>query len=193
METLVTVISTRLFNLVTDHTFPSSTNGVASLASSFIKSAASTAGVATAERNPTKEVLNCLRVLSRVLPVLFESENTDLEQNVMWTSNATLAGVVSPTAIAEESSQFVIADEDDEDSGVPVSENSDSAQTQAGSARTQEIERKASPTLAERLISCAIDLLFCCGFTLPSKIQIDHHKINYIIWYVNFLQQYTSN
>jgi len=36
--------------------------------------------------------------------------------------------------------------------------------------------------MAARLFSCLVDLLFCCGFTLPSKIQIDHYKINYTIW-----------
>ena len=34
-------------------------------------------------------------------------------------------------------------------------------------------------------MNSAIDLLFCCGFTLPTKIQVDHHKINYVIWCVS--------
>lgn len=38
------------------------------------------------------------------------------------------------------------------------------------------------PSLGERLFSCIVDLLFCCGFTLPNKIQVDHYKINYVIW-----------
>ena len=48
-------------------------------------------------------------------------------------------------------------------------------------------EKKTHPALAERLFSCLIDLLFCCGFTLPAKIQVDHYKINYIIWSVQEL------
>ncbi|KLO07390.1 hypothetical protein SCHPADRAFT_922914 [Schizopora paradoxa] len=182
VETLVAVISSRLFNLVTDHTFPSSANGVASLASSFIKTAASTAGVSTSERNPTKEVLNCLRILSRVLPVLFENENALLEQKIMWTRDAGVEGDGSHAEIADESSQFVIADDEDEEGNVPVVESTSSAPPPDDGV-VQDNERKSKrPTLAERLISCAIDLLFCCGFTLPSKIQVDHHKINYVIW-----------
>lgn len=182
------VISSRLFNLVTDLTFPSPANGVASLATSFIKTAASTAGVSTAERNPTKEVLNCLRILSRVLPVLFEIENAALEQKIMWTRDATVEGGGSHVEIADESSQFVIADDEDEEGNTSVVENTSSVSPPSVNNATRDNERKSErPTLAERLISCAIDLLFCCGFTLPSKIQVDHHKINYVIWYVPFL------
>lgn len=154
------------------------------MASNFIKSAASTAGVSTSERNPTKEVLNCLRILSRVLPVLFESDNAPLEQKVMWTRDAALEGDVSRPEVADESTQFVIADDEDEDGVEPASGNASSTPTTPGPGATQESNPKSTrPTLAERLISCAIDLLFCCGFTLPSKIQVDHHKINYVIWY----------
>jgi hypothetical protein len=55
------------------------TKYVTSFASSFIKGGA-------AERNTTKEVLNCLRVLQRVLPVIFEleSESSVFEREVLW-------------------------------------------------------------------------------------------------------------
>ncbi|KAG8684661.1 hypothetical protein FRC09_015245, partial [Ceratobasidium sp. 395] len=41
---------------------------------------------------------------------------------------------------------------------------------------------ETDPSLGEKLIDTVLDLLFCCGFTIPRKVQADRHKINYIIW-----------
>jgi len=180
------VITSRLFNLVSDHTFPSApTSYVPSFASSLIKGGAT-------ERNATKEVLNCLRVLQRVLPVVFEleSEPSVFEREVLWKRDVVV--VVVPAAEAEEQGggqdhrerteqtpQFVI--EDDED------ENDAESATPSVAASSPQIPSKqpnttALPSIAERLFSCLVDLLFCCGFTLPAKLQVDHYKINYVIW-----------
>jgi len=165
------VVSTRLFNLLSDHTFPSPTNdSVSAYASSFIKSA----GLSN-ERNTTKEVLNCLRVLERVLPVIFELQGdpNTLELELFWTSEE----VEEVDEAADSESQFVIEDDDEEDGA--------KEQTGSQGAPAQQPKRKKLPALAERLISTAIDLLFCCGFAIPKSIQVDHHKINYVIWCVN--------
>ncbi|KAK0459482.1 high-temperature-induced dauer-formation protein-domain-containing protein [Desarmillaria tabescens] len=158
IATLIRVITSRLFNLVSDHTFPSASNtSVTALASSFIKAAGS------ADRNTTKEVLNCLRVLQRVLPVVFEvdGEASVFELEVLWKRQQVDEGLDEGTP------QFVIEDEDD-------------SEDEAGTAPPK--QTKTMPSLGEKLFSCIIDLLFCCGFTLPTKIQVDHHKINYVIW-----------
>lgn len=129
------------------------------------------------ERNATKEVLNCIRVLQRVLPVVFEidSESTIFEQEIFWKKE-----VVEGQDVQEETEQvpqFVIEDED-EDTGETAAPAPSSSQAPAQKSS----QVKTAPSLAERLFSCLIDLLFCCGFTLPSKLQVDHYKINYIIW-----------
>ncbi|KAI6038982.1 high-temperature-induced dauer-formation protein-domain-containing protein [Pisolithus marmoratus] len=167
VATLVRVISSRLFNLVSDHTFPAqqSTTSVTSYASSLIKAA-------TAERNATKEVLNCIRVLQRVLPVVFEveGESNAFELEVLWKKVET----DHEGGVRVDDPQFVIEDEDDR-----------SEHDEAGSSLSAELKARTKqtlPSLAEKLFSCIMDLLFCCGFTLPTKIQVDHHKINYIIW-----------
>lgn len=171
VATLIRVVTARLFNLISDHTFPSPQSAsVTSFASSFMKSGAS-------ERNATKEVLNCIRVLQRVLPVVFEidSESTIFEQEIFWKKE-----VVEGQDVQEETEQvpqFVIEDED-EDAGVTAAPAPSSSQASAQKSG----QVKTAPSLAERLFSCLIDLLFCCGFTLPSKLQVDHYKINYIIW-----------
>jgi hypothetical protein len=77
--------------------------------------------------------------------------------------------------VASETPQFVIDDEDDSD-----------GEAKDVPAPVQAKPKKQLPSLGERLFSTIIDLLFCCGFTLPPKIQADHHKINYVIWCVHF-------
>ena len=154
--------------------------------SSFLKSAANTAGVGAAlsgERNTTKEVLNCLRVLQRVLPVIFEGDYVELEKKVLWEREQVSEGASGPgsleSSLADERPQFVIEDDDDDE---PTSPSAATSQSQSQPAISVDGQSKTLPPLAERLISCAIDLLFCCGFTLPRKIQVDHYKINYVIW-----------
>lgn len=137
-------------------------------ASSLIKT-----GTGIQERNATKEVLNCIRVLQRILPVIFELEGeTDaFEQELLWkkeefddSDNTFEAEAITP--------QFVIEEDDDE--------------TEPKTATSQSSfhvpDKRQLPSLAERLFDSVFDLLFCCGFTLPQKIQVDHHKIQYVIW-----------
>lgn len=177
VATLVQKLSTRLSNLLVDHTFPSPPpSNVPSLTSftpSFLRGP-----VGLTDRNPTKELLNCLRVLQRVLPVIFESDNQEFEHNLLWKREEIKSDAVEE--VNAEAAQFVIEDDDDGQDDVerqPLQSPSQrSAPTEAPS--------KTLPSLAERLISCSIDLMFCCGFTIPSKLQIDHHKIQYAIWSV---------
>ncbi|KAF7968571.1 hypothetical protein HWV62_30117 [Athelia sp. TMB] len=165
IATLIRVITSRLFNLVSDHTFPTPVNAsMVAYASSFIR---------TNERNATKEVLNCIRVLQRVLPVVFEAdgESNTFEREVWWKTEEVEDDEVSAEGTQE--SQFVIEDEDDSDQ---------EAAEPPKPASSKQKKTKTLPSLGERLFSCITDLLFCCGFTLPNKIQVDHYKINYVIW-----------
>lgn len=171
VATLIRVICHRLFNLATDHTFPSPV-------SQSPISISKLTPWASPPRNPTKEALNCVRVLSRVLPVLFESEGP-LERDIFWTR---------PKARTEEEGaleepQFVIEEEDEEEFGY---QSPRASRVNAEPAEPTNTKTKDTlPSLAERLFSTIIDLLFCCGFTLPMKIQVEHHKINYVIWCVH--------
>jgi High-temperature-induced dauer-formation protein len=184
VATLIRVISSRLFNLISDHTFPSPvTTSVASF-TTFMKTAGS-------ERSTTKGVLNCLRVLQRVLPVVFEidGDTTQFEFEVLWKRDEVDDEDDPQNQDRSEASQFVIEDEDEDED---EDENGESASKPLSppppppSSTTKPKEKKTLPSLAERLFSCLTDLLFCCGFTLPSKIQVNHHKINYVIWYKVF-------
>ncbi|KAH7930903.1 hypothetical protein BV22DRAFT_1028069 [Leucogyrophana mollusca] len=172
IATLIRVVTSRLFNLVSDHTFPSQTGAsVASYATSLIKAAYS-------ERNTTKEVLNSIRILSRVLPVVFEveGESNAFELEVLWKKVEVDEDSVGSPATTE-TIQFVIEDEDEDD--VETGQE-DTTAPQSSGAKPK--PRKTLPSLGEKLFTCINDLLFCCGFTLPTRIQVDHYKINYVIW-----------
>jgi len=109
-----------------------------------------------------------------VLPVVFEidGETTRFELEVLWKREE-----VEDVPANNEPLQFVIED-DDEDSGEEGAEPS----TNNVPKPKQTNAKKTIPSLVERLFSCLMDLLFCCGFTIPLKVQVDHHKINHIIW-----------
>ncbi|KAJ3767498.1 high-temperature-induced dauer-formation protein-domain-containing protein [Lentinula raphanica] len=173
IATLIRVICSRLFNLISDHTFPAPSASVSALATSFIK-----AGAGSAERNTTKEVLNCLRVLQRVLPVVFEMEGGEpgsFEIDVFWKKVEVDEPEIRPGQ-QDETPQFVIEDEDEDEDGT------NSAALPSSTPPSTSISKKQLPSLGERLFSSIVDLLFCCGFTLPMQIQKDHYKINYVIW-----------
>ncbi|KXN82544.1 Protein HID1 [Leucoagaricus sp. SymC.cos] len=173
VATLIRVVTSRLFSLLSDHTFPSiSSSSVTALATSFIK-----AGGGSTERNATKEVLNCLRLLERIFPVIFEveGESNAFEQELLWKKEE-VEGEDDEQRGAEEreDSQFVIEDEEDSDHEARSPPPPPKPKLQK--------EKKLLPSLGERLYNCIFDLLFCCGFTLPVNLQVDHHKINYVIW-----------
>jgi hypothetical protein len=109
--------------------------------------------------------------------VIFEidGETTRFELEVLWKRDQIDEDETPDNQVREEESQFVIEDDDDDD-------DEPSETIKSPPAPTKPKEKKTLPSLADRLFSCLTDLLFCCGFTLPTKIQVDHHKINYVIW-----------
>jgi hypothetical protein len=108
-----------------------------------------------------------------VLPVVFEidEETTRFELEVFWKKE------VEDTPANDEPLQFVIEDDDDDSDGEGAEPSAQAA------PKTKETKaKKMIPSLAERLLGCLVDLLFCCGFTIPRKVQVDHYKINHTIW-----------
>ncbi|KAE8537640.1 hypothetical protein D1P53_005696 [Cryptococcus gattii VGV] len=151
----------------------------------------------------TKEALNCLRVLGRVLSVVYEAEGDGDEESFaakyLW--NRQKAPPDSPPAPAD---HFTIEDSDSdhgteekdepeldtgarafratiESSSSPSAPISDplTQPRESGDHRLERGEDEYLPSLAERLFSCTIDLLFCAGFTLPQTVSEDQNdKIN---------------
>ncbi|KAG8815594.1 hypothetical protein FRC17_000654, partial [Serendipita sp. 399] len=191
VATLLQYLVGRLTNLLGDHTFPSPPPSITSTLNPFNSLPINLTGAAG--RNPTKEALNCVRVLSRVLPVAFGQDNIEWEKEVMWKREVAAtnqSGTVSGyggSAQATEESQFVIDDGDEDEAETPMLQRDSSKH-----ASSVPLQRpKMQPSLAERLIDNIIDLLFCAGFTLPSQTQVDHHKVQHIIWEKGVGSSYT--
>lgn len=176
VATLLRYLIHKLSTLLSDHTFPSPPPSISSTLNPLNS-------LPSSARNPTKEALNCVRVLSRILPVLFGLEIAAWEEEILWRPESTPPLNSASTSsefgvVSEGTSQFVIEDED-EDTATPMIPQSTSQQNVARLHQEQ-----LGPSLAERLMNALIDLLFCCGFTMPLKAQIDHHKFQHIIWCV---------
>lgn len=110
-------------------------------------------------------------MLQRILPVVFEldGETSAFETEVLWKE----VEIQESESLVEETPQFVIEDDDDSETGEDAN---------AGSSEQGATKKRLAPSLGQKLFSSIFDLLFCCGFTLPTKLQKDHYKINYVIW-----------
>ena len=135
LETLIEAVAARLFALKSNPNFPH------------------------VELAPEKEALNCIRVLTRILPYVYEADNLETwEEKLFWEPRARQA------QNAQNKSEVLF----DESKG---SENP-----------IQEVPiSDSNRLLAEELLDTLVDLLFFSGFTVP----INEHtksKITYAIW-----------
>lgn len=135
LETLLLAVTSRLFVLRNHPSFPD------------------------LEFAPERDALNCIRILTRVLPYLYESDALhDWEQRFFWGKRRKRT---RESAIANE----VLFDEDEEE------------QVKARPAD----EWVETRPLAEELIDTLIDLLFFSDFTV-SKQPHGKPKVTYAIW-----------
>lgn len=150
LATLISVLSTHLFALLALPDFPHSTT-----------------------RDLAKEALNCVRVLSRVVPVVVRPAAA-LEDALFWVRGR--RRVERPPTVpgkedVEETGQFVIDDEDDEP---PVVDQA-----------VEEDCWEDLPSLAERLLTALVDLAFVPGFTVPEESRTGDGAIAYVIWWAH--------
>ena len=110
---------------------------------------------------PQKHALNCIRVLTRILPFLYEADHLEVwEDKFFWQARKKLSskGRAKKTEILFDESQ---ADE-------------------ITKPEPKELYEDARP-LGEEMVDVLIDLLFCTGFSLPHNSQL-RNKITYAIW-----------
>ncbi|KAL8277523.1 hypothetical protein RQP46_010078 [Phenoliferia psychrophenolica] len=160
LSTLVTVLASHLSHLLSLPDFPHSPP------SSPLEDLA-------------KEALNCVRVLSRVVPVVVRP-TAHLENSLFWTSERVKvekAPAVPTKEGVQETGQFVIDDEDEDEPAV-VAEGKDD---ETGKGEDED-EWENLPTLAERLITALVDLCFVPGFTVPEESRTGDGAIAYVIW-----------
>lgn len=136
LETLIGAVTTRLFALKSDPNFPH--NELAS----------------------EKEALNCLRILTRILPYIYEADSLDAwEDKFFWEQREGRTG-------------------DNQRDNEILFEGSKELEQQLQSLPTQ--PTKLRP-LAEELLDTLVDLLFFSGFTVPISARTKS-KITYDIW-----------
>lgn len=134
LENLIVAVCTRLFQLHGNLAFPHP------------------------EVAPAKELLNCLRILTRTFPFIYEQrsdrEIREWEEKLFWSMDMMSLGEQSPPAQTPEHSE---------------------------SRRSSDNEVPRLRTLGQRLVDTAFDLLFYCGFTVPS-CSGNRCKVVHYIW-----------
>lgn len=113
------------------------------------------------ELAPDRDALNCIRVLTRILPYIYEADNLlDWEERFFW-------GIRRRKTRKAQISTEVLYDESQDNEDAPLA------------AKEEEFE-DAKP-LAEELIDTLLDLLFFSGFTIPHLVSTKS-KVSYAIW-----------
>lgn len=113
------------------------------------------------EHAPERDALNCIRILTRILPYIYEAERlTQWEEKFFWGVRRRKTGRAQVTS-------EVLFDE------------AHDGETEGRSPEEQEYE-EVKP-LAEELLDTLTDLLFFTGFTLP-RIPTANSKVTYAIW-----------
>ncbi|KAG0204936.1 hypothetical protein BGX28_003278 [Mortierella sp. GBA30] len=116
---------------------------------------------------PAIHVLNCVRVLTRIFPFVFESEDLmDWEERYFWSPRSAVALNSQPDhTLTGTSTRPVLAETLSEpDLGQPSGESS-------GSNRAKQ----------QRLMKTLLDLLFTSGFTLPTALDTQA-RVSHVIW-----------
>jgi hypothetical protein len=111
---------------------------------------------------PERDVLNCVRVLTRLLPYVYEAEHLEeWEDKFFWARRKRM------TRQAQISGEVLFDDaqpEDEQDQTSP-----------------READYEDAKPLAEELIDTLVDLLFFADFTIP-RLPTAKGKVSYSIW-----------
>ncbi|GAA95284.1 uncharacterized protein L969DRAFT_92457 [Mixia osmundae IAM 14324] len=191
VKTLISVLGGKLLQILSEPGFPAPTQ--ASLAAGLTAAW----GGGTAEPSDTRQLLNCVRVLTRVLPFVWEgqalpnaageSESSpadveEFEDAIFWRATRIAQAQSSKQHLdgsARDDNHFVLgADEDEEGEQDPLNSSKPSSPTSSRKLQTETL----LPPLGERLLAAVVDMLFFAGLTLPRDIVPKELKISYIIW-----------
>jgi len=135
LETLILALTSRLFALRNHASFPN-------------------------DSAPERHALNCIRILTRLMPFIYESEQLDAWENqFFWGARRRRV---------RRSLTDMLFDDNDADATV--------VETEGG--------YEDAPPLMEELVDCLIDLLFYQGFTLPPAASgtAALTRVSYAIW-----------
>lgn len=110
---------------------------------------------------PERQALNCLRVLTRVLPYLYEAENLESwRERIFWKKRKGLTK---------------------QKGGRKAEVLFDEAQPEEAPQSEIEEQSETIQPLGEELVDTLVDLLFYTGFTSPQD-ERSKNKVTYSIW-----------
>lgn len=168
MYNLINVLSEHLFQLLASSRFPSPQHQSNIPVPLSIKKTWSGGNTLKDGEDPTREALNCVRVLGRVLVVVYENS----EEDAMSELHGQRSDAAQPTD-TQLREHFA-------DTLWKARRNTslnDKSQDDANHQAT--VAEKDTSSLMERLFKCTIDLLFCAGFTVPQSVRgQSNDKIN---------------
>ncbi|OJJ48434.1 hypothetical protein ASPZODRAFT_130459 [Penicilliopsis zonata CBS 506.65] len=112
------------------------------------------------QRAPDRDALNCIRILTRILPFIYEAEHLEeWEEKFFWTRRRKSAHE------AQVANEVLFDEAQDDEQPIPVREN----------------EQEDLKPWAEELIDTLLDLLFYTDFTIPNLPTVKS-KVSYSIW-----------
>jgi hypothetical protein len=162
--TLINVLSDHLFRLLRSSSFPSPNQQSNIPVPQSIKKTW-TGGITPKDgEDPTREALNCVRVLGRVLVVVYEN---DQDEDIPDEAQAPESETTVPTdaQLREHFAWNTLWKR----SWTP-SQGSAPGKNQSHAAAGPGADARL-PSLADNLFDCTIDLLFCAGFTVPESVR----------------------
>ncbi|KAG0359998.1 hypothetical protein BGZ54_009742 [Gamsiella multidivaricata] len=127
------------------------------------------------------QVLNCVRVLTRIFPFVFESDDfMDWEERYFWTSRtvkrkhpSSIEQLAAPSNRPTTESEVRLTS--------PSSESEYHRSHPLPKIEFLELEEEPLPSHGQRLIKVLLDLLFTSGFTLPTALETKS-RVSYVIW-----------
>jgi High-temperature-induced dauer-formation protein len=115
------------------------------------------------ELAPDTDALNCIRILTRILPFIYEADHLEAwEEQFFWAPRK------RRTRQAQVAAEILFDEANGENEEQPAQPKTDS--------------REDVKPLAEELIDTLLDLLFYTDFTIP-KLSTAEAKVSYAIWH----------
>lgn len=132
--------------------------------------------------NATGQLLNCIRILSRIMPFILAQDGSALENDLFWSSYTPrrVDRKEEKGGMAQEMDHFVIGDEDDDTSRMSLAPS-----LAATNQSSSDLQGESQRCLAHHLMTLTVDMLFLPGFTVPawqSDANSGNKGVTYTVW-----------
>ncbi|CAG8581716.1 6258_t:CDS:10 [Paraglomus occultum] len=134
-------------------------------------------------QNSTLQLLNCIRVLTRLMPFIYEDKNLDeWEERLFWSTPVDVKDARKNISEAESERTSNDASSIKTTATITITAATPSPTTdQTFSNRASSPPAEPAKSLGELLLSTIVEILFMSGFTIPT-ISGNNSRINYVIW-----------